>query len=70
MELALWTTAAAAAPVATTNVSDSRTAYTDLESIGRCVESALGQVVFTTAEIEGALALDDPSWRGMVNSGQ
>jgi hypothetical protein len=69
MELAFRTTAAAAAPVGTANVSDSRTADTDLESIGGCVESALGQVVFTAVEIEGALALDDPSWRDMVNPG-
>lgn len=67
MELAFRTTASAAAPVVTTNVADSKTADTDLQSIGRCVESALGEVVFTTAEIEGALALDDPSWHGLVN---
>jgi hypothetical protein len=67
MELAIRTIAAAPAPVVTTSVSDSRTAATDLESIGRCVESALGQVVFTAEEIEGTLALDDPSWLGLAN---
>ena len=70
MELAFRTTAAAAAPVVTTNGSESRTADTELESIGRCVESALGKVAFTAEEIEGALALDDPSWRDMANPAQ
>jgi len=52
------------APVAM-DVPVSKTANVDWQSTARYVEAAVAQITFTAQEIEGILALDDPSWRSI-----
>jgi hypothetical protein len=54
-----------ATALATGEIGQSQANDTDLKSTAKCVESALARVVFTAREIEGDLALDDPSWRSI-----
>lgn len=61
-------TISAATPQVTRDVPDRQTAGTDLRSIAKCVEAALAQVTFSAREIEGILALDDPSWQSIGGS--
>ena len=63
METAIRTAGAAPVPLVVTNFPDSQTADNSFQSIAKCVEEALARVTFTAGEIEGDLALDDPSWR-------
>lgn len=65
MEIAIRTNTAAPAPKVVRSVPDSQTPDDYLHSIAECVEEALARVTFTAREIEGVLALDDPSWRSL-----
>jgi hypothetical protein len=66
MEIASRVPTSGAAQPARWEGTKNRIAATNLDSIAASVEAALAQVTFSSREIEGVLALDDPSWRSIA----
>ena len=62
MELAIRLTE----PAVADDIFDFEAADIDLRSIGEGIEAAVAQAMFTAREIEGVLALDDPSWQSLI----